>query len=100
MESTIRERLIGQFLNAGTLMASSIIVLGLVAALVFPSSPPPGTINGSAWLINAGVALFIILPNARVGLMLCMFLYKRDYLFAAISACVLTMLVAGFWLGA
>jgi uncharacterized membrane protein len=48
---------------------------------------------------KVGVALFIVLPAARVALMLLIFLRERDYAFSLISALVLTIIAAGFLLG-
>jgi uncharacterized membrane protein len=50
--------------------------------------------------VKVGVALFIVLLAARVALMLLMFLRERNYAFSLISALVLTIIAAGFLLGA
>jgi uncharacterized membrane protein len=49
--------------------------------------------------VKVGVALFIVLPAARVALMLLIFLRERDYAFSLISALVLTIIAAAFLLG-
>jgi uncharacterized membrane protein len=46
-------------------------------------------------LVKVGVALFILLPVARVALMLAIFLRERDYAYTAISALVLLIIAAG-----
>ena len=46
-------------------------------------------------VMKAGVAAFILLPVARVALMLIIFLRERDYLYMAISALVLAIIATG-----
>jgi uncharacterized membrane protein len=45
------------------------------------------------------VALFILLPVARVALMLATFLHERDYAYTAISALVLVIIATGIAIG-
>jgi uncharacterized membrane protein len=90
------EQMIAGLLCYGTWLASAVILLGMVLTLahiqfVFG-------LGGSA-LVETGVVLFILLPVARVVLMLFIFLRERDYAFTMIAALVLTIIGAGFLLG-
>jgi hypothetical protein len=87
-----RERLIAALLWYGTWAASAVIAAGLAVGLTRPISLGLSGIG----IAQAGVALFILLPVARVVLMLGMFLRQRDYAYAAISAFVLAIIAAGF----
>ena len=49
--------------------------------------------------MKAGVALFILLPVARVALMIAIFLRERDYAYTAISTLVLVIIAVSFWAG-
>ncbi len=46
-----------------------------------------------------GIVLLIALPMLRVALTAAVFLFERDYLFAAISGTVLAIIVLGLLLG-
>jgi uncharacterized membrane protein len=81
-----RERLIAGLLWYGTWIAAAVVGTGLAVAL----SGHDGLI-----LAKAGIALFILLPVARVALMLAIFVRERDYAYAAIAAVVLAIIVAG-----
>jgi len=50
-------------------------------------------------LIKCGVALLILLPVARVALMLIQFAQARDTAYVAISALVLAIIATGFLAG-
>jgi uncharacterized membrane protein len=91
-----RERVIAGLLWYGTWLASIVILTGMTLNLSY--IPFNLGLGGSA-VIKAGVALFILLPVARVALMLLIFLRERDYAFTMISALVLTIIGAGFLLG-
>jgi uncharacterized membrane protein len=86
------ERTLGSLLHYGTYIASLVIALGL--ALSFGSNPAGQRIAG------VGIALFIVLPVARVGTMLIFFLRTRDYRFSAIAALVLGIIVISYVVGA
>ena len=86
------ERILGSLLHYGTYTASGVIALGF--ALSFASRPAG---QGSA---TAGIALFIVLPVARVGAMLIFFLRARDYRFSAIAALVLAVIAISYFVGA
>ncbi len=85
------ERILARVLDQGTWLASGIIAVGWILA-------------ASGWrtvgVVNAGVALFLLLPVLRVLIMLVVFLRERDYRFGAITALVLSIIVLGALLGA
>jgi uncharacterized membrane protein len=85
-----RERLIAGLLWYGTWLASAVTGAGLLAALWW---------HGGFALAKVGIALFILLPVARVALMLVTFVRERDYSYTAISAFVLAIILAGMLLG-
>jgi uncharacterized membrane protein len=91
-----REQMIAGLLWYGTWLASAVILLGMTLTLAH--SGLVFGLGGSA-VVKAGVVLFILLPVARVALMLFIFLRERDYVFTKISALVLTIIGAGFLLG-
>lgn len=78
-------------LRQGTRIATGVVAAGLLVA-AFASS---GRATWSMGVVNAGILLFIMLPTARVVLMMLAFLKDRDYRFAAIAAGVLTIIVLG-----
>ncbi|WP_089177393.1 DUF1634 domain-containing protein [Bosea sp. AS-1] len=90
-----QERAIAALLHYGTGLASFVIAAGLVVQGLHPL---PFDLSGSS-LMNAGVALFILLPIARVALMLIQFARARDAAYVAISALVLAIIGAGFLAG-
>jgi uncharacterized membrane protein len=94
-----RERAIAGLLYYGTGLACAIIAIGLTLELLrHPTGPiPPGP--GGLGLVKVGIALFILLPVARVALMLALFLREQDYVYAGISALVLAIIGAGFLVG-
>lgn len=79
-------------LHYGTLLASTIIAAGLVLVL--------GAKSSGLGVATAGIAFVILLPIARVGTMLIVFLHDRDYRIGAIVALVMTIICLGFVLGA
>jgi uncharacterized membrane protein len=95
----VQERIIAGLLRYSVWLASAIIAAGLAVEWARPLAPAilPG-LSGFD-LVKAGVALFILLPVARVTLMVVLFLRERDYAFAAISALVLTIMGVGFLAG-
>jgi uncharacterized membrane protein len=86
------EQLLSRLLHYGTLLASAVIATGLALALA----------SGALGMRIAatGVVLFILLPIARVGVMLIFFLRARDYRFGAIAALVLLIILFSYWVGA
>lgn len=86
------ERILGGLLHYGTYIACFVIALGL--ALTFASNP------AGQGIATAGIALFIVLPVARVGAMLIFFLLTRDHRFGAIAALVLAIIAISYVVGA
>lgn len=94
-----REQIIAGLLWYGTWIASALVAAGIVVrALQPPDHPFLSGLNGLT-VMKAGVALFIVLPVARVALMLVIFLREHDYLYTAISALVLAIIAAGVLVG-
>ena len=93
-----RDRMIALLLWRGTWFASGLIALGLALAAIGSAHPATGLSPPGHDLMKAGVAAFIVLPVARVMLMLASFLRERDYVYAAISALVVAIIVAGLLL--
>ncbi|WP_223645741.1 DUF1634 domain-containing protein [Corallococcus sp. EGB] len=93
------EQGIAGLLWGGTWLASALIAAGLALGAThdFWSSLAPG-LSGYD-VMKAGVALFIILPVARVALMLVMSLRERDYIYTAISVFVLAVITAAVMVG-
>ena len=73
---------------------SVLIVACIALGMAWDFLLPEGG-QGGYRLVQAGVALFILLPVARVALMLALFLRERDYAYTAISALVLLIIAAG-----
>jgi uncharacterized membrane protein len=85
MTAPALERRLATLLSSGTWIASAVIAVGLVR---------------SEQIVTVGLALFIALPVLRVIVMAGWYLRGRDLRFAAICGVVLTLLLAGFALGA
>jgi len=85
------ERLLAETLNYGTWLASAVIALGL--ALTWSGQ---GMHAHGMLLVTIGIALFILLPVARVGMMAVVFVRERDYRFGAVAGLVLLIMLAGF----
>lgn len=97
--SRLELRLAG-VLRHGTWLASAVIALGLALAMLGwrPGAHEPALLS-SMHLVAAGVAGFILLPVLRVVLMLIDFVRARDHRLVAITALVLTIILAAFALG-
>lgn len=79
------EHLLSRLFALGTGLGSTLIAGGLMTGE-----------SVGAKLVMAGVATFVLLPVARVAVMLALFLQRRDGLFAIAAALVMfTILVAG-----
>ncbi|PLC49785.1 hypothetical protein CR159_10855 [Pollutimonas subterranea] len=94
-----RERLIARLLWNGTWLASSIIAAGLILDFLHRIDVALFPNLAGSQVAAAGIALFILLPIARVVLMLAIFLHERDYAYTAISALVLVIIGIGFAIG-
>ena len=79
------EDILGRLFAIGTGLGCALIACGLVA--------------GSKGSITAGIGTFVLLPTARVAMMIALFSKKRDYLFAAVAAAVLLIILAGCLVG-
>lgn len=90
-----RDRLIAGLLWHGTWLASSLIAVGVLLTIVGSLSPSIALPLGGNDVVIAGVAVFILLPIARVALMLIIFLRERDYAYTVIAALVLAIIAAG-----
>jgi uncharacterized membrane protein len=88
----VLEQHLGKLLHRGTYAASTVIILGLALAAEF-------NVYGLR-IATAGIAIFILLPVARVAAMTIFFWRARDYRFAAIAALVMAIIGCGFVLGA
>jgi uncharacterized membrane protein len=73
------------------LAASGVIALGLALSVV---RGPLGS-----GIAAAGIALFILLPALRVGVMLIFFLRAGDYRYGAIAGLVLLITSSSFFIG-
>lgn len=80
------EARLARLLSIGTWLASAVIAAGLL--------------GGGSSAVTIGVALFILLPVARLLLLLWTFLRERDYRFGALAAFVLAVITLGVVLGA
>jgi hypothetical protein len=94
------EILLAGLLHYGSWLASAAIALGLALAMLDARA---GThpLGGSPQmrLATGGIALLILLPVARVSLMLFMFLRDRDYRLALAAVLVLAIILAGVMIG-
>lgn len=99
-KAPLLERLLAGLLHSGSTVASTVIGLGVVLAMI---DSRLGTHNlavlPNTRLITIGIALFILLPSLRVLLMLIVFARQRDYRFTVIAALVLTIILLGFLFG-
>lgn len=86
-----REVLVAALLWYGTWFASALIAAGVLLTMVAPRA----FLVSGLGVMKAGVAVFILLPIARVALMLVLFVRERDYVYAAIAALVLAIIAAG-----
>jgi uncharacterized membrane protein len=83
---TALEARLARLLSGGTVLASAVIAAGLL--------------GGGTRAVTIGVALFILLPVARLLLLLWTFLRERDYRFGALAAFVIAVIALGVVLGA
>lgn len=93
------ERLIAALLRYGTWLASALVAGGLTLGFLQHLAKPFFLCLSSFAIVKAGVALFILLPVARVVLLLFIFLHERDYVYMAISALILVIIGAGVLVG-
>ncbi len=92
------EEVVGRLLWLGVAASGVLFVAGLAFWLL---TPPGGSLqaDGKA-LISIGVAVLLLTPVARVGLLLAHYLHLRDWDFVAITLFVLAMMTIGYFGGA
>lgn len=90
-----RDKIIAALLWYGTWFATALIAVGVVLTVLeyVPTFLPLALTGYGA--VKAGIALLILLPVARVALMLALFLCERDYAYSLIAALVLAIIAAG-----
>jgi hypothetical protein len=94
------ERLLAGTLYYGTLMASAVVSIGLGLAMIGARFGAPRlAILRDMRIATMGIALFILLPVARVIVMLVAYVRQRDYRLSAIVLLVLTVILLGFAVG-
>ena len=94
------EGMLAGLLRHGALVASAWMALGMALSAfngVFPRIN--GVVAISDRCLAIGIMLLIALPVLRVALMAGVFLFEKDYRFAAISGAVLAIITLGFLLG-
>lgn len=92
------ETLLAGLLRYGALVASAWIAAGMVTGLL--SGAAADSRDGLANRCTVvGIVLLLSLPVLRVALTTVVFLFERDYLFAAISGTVLAIIALGYFLG-
>lgn len=93
------ERTLAWFLGRGTWLSCAIVAAGIAMQAL------PGLSSGVSWamagaaVVKAGVALLILLPTARVALVLVAFARVGERRYAVIAAIVLLVIAAGFFIG-
>jgi hypothetical protein len=94
------ECLLAGTLYYGTLMASVVVCVGLGLAMIDSRFGAPRlAISRDMRIATIGIALFILLPVARVIVMVIAYLRQRDYRLGAIALLVLTVILLGFAVG-
>jgi uncharacterized membrane protein len=92
------EQLLAGVLSLGSLLACTIIALGIILSLFHWRKELPSATGMK--VVTAGISLLIFLPTLRVVLMLGAFVRGRDLLFSGISILVLVIIALGATLGA
>lgn len=91
------ERKLAWLLRYGTYLATCIILIGFLIALLQPSGNSETA--GQMPLVLVGIGLFILLPIIRLGLMMFSFFQERDHRFGWIAALVIGIIFTSFFLG-
>lgn len=94
-----RVRIIAGLLWYGTWIASAVIAAGMIVSILQQLGGSAASGPSGYAIVKAGVAIFILLPIARVALMLAIFMRERDYAYMAISALVLAIIGIGILAG-
>lgn len=93
MKHAENHRAIALLLSWGSTLSTLLIAAG-IALTLWPLPP----FSGSD-IVRAGILVLILLPVARVMLMLAGFIGQRDRLYALIAVLVLMIIATGAWLG-
>ena len=94
------ENIIARLLRYGAIVASVWLTIGLALGMLADASPfLRSYVRLSEECLTIGIVLLIALPVLRVALTTAVFLFEKDYLFAAISGAVLLIIALGFLLG-
>jgi uncharacterized membrane protein len=92
------ESILTGLLRYGAIVASGWIAVGMVMGMI-GSARPSFRVGIADRCMAIGIVLLITLPVLRVAMTTAVFLFERDYLFAAVSAAVLIIITLGFLLG-
>lgn len=98
-DNELGNKLIAGLLWHGTWIASAFIALGIGLQVLNQIGYGMPFLQNGPGLMKIGVTLFILLPVARVILMLGLFLRNRDYLYTILSAFVLIVIGIGVLVG-
>lgn len=94
------ERAVAATLYWGTWVASSVVAVGLMRAMLDSGVVVREmAVQRDMRIASLGIALFILLPVIRVIVMLLTFLRDRDYRFSVIAALVLAITLLGLLAG-
>jgi hypothetical protein len=91
-----QETLLAWLLRLGTWTACVLVIGGALARLPALSGYPLFAAMAGLDLGKAGIAVLILLPVARVALMLVLFLKDRDYAHMAIAVLVLAIIATAY----
>ncbi|WP_107312835.1 DUF1634 domain-containing protein [Burkholderia metallica] len=89
-----RDRAVALLLRYGTVCACVLIAVGMLLGAGGSAFAP-----GGHAFAKAGVALFILLPVARVALLVGLFVREHDRTYALLSLLVLAIIAAGVIVG-
>lgn len=87
------EHVVGRVLRAGSIASTAILAVGLALALLFPPSSHAQTV------IRVGLFVLLLTPVARVVASVFEYTRDRDWLFAALTAIVLAIIVGSLLVG-
>jgi uncharacterized membrane protein len=92
------ESILSGLLRYGALVASGWIAVGMGMGMV-GGAHSNLSVGLADQCMAIGIVLLIALPVLRVAVTTAVFLFERDYLFAAISGAVLIIIALGFIMG-
>ena len=90
------EGILSGLLRYGALLACVVLLLGMVLRAAGPVLTSQTLSGTGRYCLAGGIIFLITLPVLRVAIMAVIFLFERDYRFAAISAAVLLIISVGF----